>query len=384
MLAVAVGCLAGCDDYPSQPPPPSNRSPAATIFSPATGAIYEPGELVQLQGTGTDPEDGALVGGALGWSSSLSGFLGTGQTVTIDTLATGEHTIILTATDSEGATGADTVRIQVLVPPPILPLRWISLPAGSFLMGSPPDEPGRDEDEGPEHTVSISAFSITQTEVTTTHYATWLDRAFARGLVAVTDTLVVGSPGGLYPGATYLELGDSHIAFTGIGFTVDGGHENFPVLRVTWYGASAFCQDQDWRLPTEAEWEYACRAGTSTALYNGAITELECGADPATAAIAWYCSNSDEAPHPVREKEANAFGLYDMSGNALEWVNDWYGSGYYGESPFADPPGPENGAYKVARGGDWGSFGKFCRSASRVWRPPSYLQSTTYGFRAAR
>ena len=386
-LAVVAACaLAGCGkDSTSPPPGGENRPPTAAITSPGDGASFEHGQPVALAGTASDPEDGALTGSALAWSSSLDGPLGTGASVTAESLAVGDHLIRLTATDADGASARDSVTVHVTATGPVIvELEWVPLADGIFTMGSPDDEPGRDADEGPAHEVSISAFQITSTEVTATHYARWLTSALARGLVAVSDTLVKGSSIGLYPNRIYVELGESRILYASGAFAVAPGAENRPALRVTWYGADAFSIDQGWRLPTEAEWEYACRAGSTTEIYNGSLGALDCAADPGLEAIAWYCGDSGGAPHEVKLKAPNAIGLYDLSGNAIEWVNDWYGRTYYDGAPGIDPPGPATGTYKVARGGDWESHAKFCRSASRVWRPPDYLQSTTYGFRPAR
>jgi formylglycine-generating enzyme required for sulfatase activity len=205
------------------------------------------------------------------------------------------------------------------------------------------------------------------------------------GLIAVVSEQVVGGPAGAHPDALYLVLAVSHIRENAEGvFVVDAGFENHPLARVTWFGAEAFCSYHGWRLPTEAEWEYACRAGTTTALYSGGLIEDECDPDVGLNGIGWYCGNSGGTSHPVREKAPNAFGLYDMAGNVNEWCADWYSPTYYMSSPIADPPGPMTGNFRVARGGDWDSFAKFCRSASRLWRPSMYTQTGTYGFRPAR
>ena len=112
------------------------------------------------------------------------------------------------------------------------------------------------------------------------------------------------------------------------------------------------------RLPTEAQWEYACRAGTETARYG----ELE--------AIAWYGDNSGGETHPMKQKAPNAWGLYDMLGNVWEWCQDWYGP--YSDAPTIDPTGPREGVYRVLRGGSWGYSARYVRAAFRSRNGPAY------------
>jgi len=139
---------------------------------------------------------------------------------------------------------------------------------------------------------------------------------------------------------------------------------NRPVEQVSWTDAAEFCRRasektrREVRLPTEAEWEYACRAGTTT--------DWSHGNDSATLGeYAWYLANADRQTHPVGEKKPNAWGLYDMHGNVWEWVADWYSAGYYASSPREDPPGPAGGDNRLLRGGGWYLDGSFARSASR-------------------
>ena len=214
----------------------------------------------------------------------------------------------------------------------------VSVPAGSYEMG---DHDGED-DEKPVHTVTLDAFEMSTTEITQSHY----------------KALTGNNP--------------SHFA----------GDGRLPVERVTWYDAAKFCNmlsvkeglpacynEETWecdftkagfRLPTEAEWEYACRAGTSTEYYTG-DTESD------LARAGWYGDdegNSDERPHPVAQKEPNAWGLYDMHGNVWEWTNDFFGS--YGSEPAHNPKGPESGSYSVMRGGSWLNRANYCRSYFRI------------------
>ena len=129
------------------------------------------------------------------------------------------------------------------------------------------------------------------------------------------------------------------------------------------------------RLPTEAEWEHACRAGTRTAYYSG-DTEADLGR------AAWYEGNSKETTHPVGQKEPNRFGLYDMHGNVWQWCQDWYAEDYYAKSKAEDPEGPAQGAFRVLRGGSWYFDPWVCRSASRLrYGPDIRVYYFGFGFR---
>jgi formylglycine-generating enzyme required for sulfatase activity len=135
---------------------------------------------------------------------------------------------------------------------------------------------------------------------------------------------------------------------------------NRPVERVSWFTVQyGYLSATGMRLPSEAEWEYACRAGTITAFNNGSSD------DPTVENIAWYNGNSGNQTHAVGGKAANALGLYDMSGNVWEWVNDWYRSTYYSVSPSTNPLGPGSGTFRVFRGGSWYFGTSAVRSSAR-------------------
>jgi len=215
-------------------------------------------------------------------------------------------------------------------------IKFVLIPPGAFMMGSPTDEPGREDNEK-QHSVTISkGYYMQATEVT---QGQW--RAI---------------------------MGDSPSYFKDCG-------DDCPVEKVSWYDAQEFIKklnDKEGtdkhRLPTEAEWEYACRAGSTTAFANGGITEKECGCDPNLDAIGWYCGNSEAQPHPVAQKKPNAWGLYDMHGNVWEWCQDWYGDYLLGN--VTDPKGPLSGKHRVFRSGGWGINAEGCRSAYRLRNKP--------------
>jgi formylglycine-generating enzyme required for sulfatase activity len=140
--------------------------------------------------------------------------------------------------------------------------------------------------------------------------------------------------------------------------------DNLPVEMVNYVEAAAFCKKagnltgKSFRLPTEAEWEYACHAGTKTKFNTG-------DNDGALEQAAWFGGNSEGKTHPVGQKKPNAWGLYDMHGNVWHWCQDWYEEDYYGKSVAENPQGPPRGAYRVLRGGSWNATPTVCRSASR-------------------
>ena len=150
-----------------------------------------------------------------------------------------------------------------------------------------------------------------------------------------------------------------------------------PVEQVSWNTIQGYLSATGMRLPSEAEWEYACRAGTTTAFNNGSSDDATVGT------IAWYFSNSGGQTHAVGGKAANALGLYDMSGNVWEWVNDWYDGSYYSVSPSTNPLGPVSGASRVFRGGSWYLNSYFVRSSYRDSGTPGGTNNNI-GFRVAR
>jgi formylglycine-generating enzyme required for sulfatase activity len=213
---------------------------------------------------------------------------------------------------------------------------FIQIPGGTFTMGSPPDEEGRFEDEGPQHDVTISAFELGKTEVTNAQYAQFLH-----------DRPTVERP----PGWSDNLRGDE------------------PVGGVTWDEAKQFAQWAGGRLPTEAEWEYAARAGSSASRY-GSLDD-----------IAWYSENSGSRKHPVGQKEANEWGLHDLLGNLYEWCSDRYGP--YSSSSLIDPSGPTEGENGVLRGGSYKYGAGDTRAAVRIKAGPGFRDDDN-GFRVAR
>ena len=279
------------------------------------------------------------------------------------------------------------------------PCGWALVPAANFTAGSPPNEPGRYGDEK-QHIVRIT-------------------RPYLMKLTEVTQ------------GEWQAVMGNNPSRFNACG-------ANCPVEKVTWYDAAAYCNrlsDKDalepcyalsgcdgspgqgmkckkvesrgigckgYRLPTEAEWEHAARAGSRTAIYTGGITRKGDRYAPELDAVAWYGGNSGASykgaydcsewkgrhheastcgTQPVARKRPNRLGLYDALGNVWEWCGDWYGA--YAMEPATDPTGPTTGSNRVRRGGSWNSYARFARAAYRTDGSPGYRDDNV-GFRLAR
>ena len=237
-------------------------------------------------------------------------------------------------------------------------IEMVVIPAGWFEMGG---AGGRD-DEAPVHRVWVDAFLMDRCEITQRHYG----------------KLVLGNP--------------SH--FKG---------PDHPVEQVSWADAAWYCNkrsraeglqpcyneetaechfdNEGYRLPTEAEWEYACRAGTQS--------DRHVGPDPRRlTSYAWYKANAGKTTHPVATRKPNPWGLYDTYGNVAEWCNDVYKKGYYAESPARNPTGPTDGERYVLRGGSWNSGPDTCRSAFRTGEDPGFQDACfsrdAIGFRCVR
>jgi formylglycine-generating enzyme required for sulfatase activity len=155
-----------------------------------------------------------------------------------------------------------------------------------------------------------------------------------------------------------------------------------PVERVSWNNVQTFIErlnrkegTSKYRLPTEAEWEYAARAGTTSTYFFGNDAD-------SLGPYAWYYDNSGKTTHPVGQKQPNPWGLYDMHGNVWEWAQDWYDKSHYAKSPASDPRGPSGGSSRVLRGGSWIVSARFLRSAIRFHYSPEFRYED-YGFRLA-
>ena len=242
-----------------------------------------------------------------------------------------------------------------------VPQGFVHVAGGTFQMGSTDSEAY--SDESPVHSVTVDSFYMAETEVTFDQY-------------------------------------DAYCTATGISKPDDRGwgRGSRPAIYVSWYDAVKYCNwlsEQEgltlayeingtsvswnqsangYRLPTEAEWEYAARGGAQSNGYKYA------GSNDVDE-VGWYWDNSGSKTHPVKGKKANELGLYDMSGNVWEWCWDWYGSTYYSSSPGANPTGPSSGSGRVGRGGSWNRNPEYLRVANRISLHPDYGSGSDLGFR---
>jgi formylglycine-generating enzyme required for sulfatase activity len=320
-----------------EPPPPSPvREPTTgklTVKSNVGGAkVY-----IDAAYEGDEPVSTTLKPGAYSIILKKEGYLDATETVRVE------------------VGGAKTISIvmEKTVPPskdtrtftsPTLGATFALISAGTFMMGSPTDETGRVSDEGPQHRVTIS-------------------RPF---YMQVTETT---------QGQWQKIMGRNPSNFSNCG-------DNCPVEAVSWNDVQDFIgrlnrqEGTDrYRLPTEAEWEYAARAGTTTRFYTG-------NGEEDLSRAGWYGDNSGSKTHPVGQKTPNAWGLYDMHGNVSEWVQDWKGD--YPAGSVTDPEGPSSGSYRVDRGGSWFYDARYCRSAFRDYRIPDDRGNVLVGFRLIR
>jgi len=222
-------------------------------------------------------------------------------------------------------------------------MKLVLIHPGSFTMGAPVEESGSQERELP-HEVTLS-------------------RSYYLGVYEVTQ------------GEYEKVMGANPSSFKGA---------KNPVEMVSWEDAVSFCKKlsempeekaagREYRLPTEAEWEYACRAGSTTTYSTGDTAE-------SLGEYAWFKENAGNETHPVGEKKPNRWGVYDMHGNVWEWCQDWYAD--YPPDASTDPHGPKGGALRVSRGGSWINVAAICRAAFRCTYTPSY-RTFNDGFRLA-
>jgi formylglycine-generating enzyme required for sulfatase activity len=246
-------------------------------------------------------------------------------------------------------------------------MKLVQIPAGRFSMGSPTSEVGSEEDETLHKVELTRAYYLATTEVTEHQWALVMEPAFTTEEVDERDP----------NSGRFIRKVEKQIPNPRLG-------SQLPITNISWDQAVEFCQrlgqlpeekkeGRNYRLPTEAEWEHACRAGTASAYSFG---------DDANKLLnhAWFLKNSKYHKHPVSEKKPNAWGFYDMHGNVWEWCSDRYGK--YPDELVTDPQGPAAGSNRVFRGGSWNLEARYCRSGVRGWNDSSFSNDNV-GFRVA-
>lgn len=280
--------------------------------------------------------------------------------VFVQTLAAQEKVPLLEIEDAKATTEAEMKPYQEIIEQADVKFEMLPIPGGKFVMGSPEDEEDREDDEGPQREVEIAPFWMAKTEISWDVYDVWasdLD-VFRRKVMNLKST-----PRDAF--ADRFQLSQPTKPYTDMTFGM--GKRGYPAICMTQHAARTFCNwlnaktGRYYRLPTEAEWEYACRAGTTTAYsFGDDPDELE--------DYAWFFDNTDEGYEKVGKKKPNSWGLHDMHGNVAEWVLDQYEEEGYTliKDQTTNPLAVPMTLYpRVVRGGGWDQFPEDCRSAAR-------------------
>jgi len=244
-----------------------------------------------------------------------------------------------------------------------LSLDMVLIPGGTFTMGTPAGEADRDENEGPQHKVKLDPFYLCTTEATLELFLAYYQETgtakkdFLEGAEAAKNAEAKKADVDTITGPTPV-YGDMTMGYS----------KKHPAIGLSWHNAMTVCRwlsqktGKKYRLPTEAEWEYACRAGTTNAFGVA-------GDEAKLAEYGWYFENADMEPHAVGTKKPNAWGLYDMQGNVQEWVADFYSPKAYGATAglVENPTGPKEGKVHVARGGHYDAEAKELRCGARAF-----------------
>ncbi len=282
----------------------------------------------------------------------------------------------------------------------MLPMEWVA--PGTFIMGSPATEAGRKPDEGPQMEVTLSkGYWMGKTEVTVGQWKALMGESLREHVIKMLNDETVYDFGGTKKILREFMNFDKNDP----GKIMANEADSLPMYFVSWDDAMEFCkkltalekekkqlpEGYEYILPTEAQWEYACRAGTSTSVFTGQLVVQGKNA-PLLDDVAWYVGNSGinyqgkklgnsgAGPRNAGEKKPNAWGLQDMPGGIWEWCRDWYGP--YSGGKITDPPGQLTGKGRVNRGGSWGSGANDSRSANRASNPQPE-KSAYRGFRIA-
>jgi formylglycine-generating enzyme required for sulfatase activity len=353
-VVVAVGSGCGKDEGTEKP---QNTAPTACFsVSPAEGTT---GTAFQVDASCSSDGQDSVSTLQVRWDWENDGTWDTEYSATKTAShqygTAGAKAIVLELKDTSGLTDTDTASVTVIDPG-----NFVLIQPGAFVMGSPPDELCRSSLNEPQHDVALtSSFYVATTEVTQAQWTAvmgWNDSDY-RGPNLPVETVT------WFDALTYCNQRS----------TLEGMAAVYTITNATYSGyhitGGTATQNQSangYRLLTEAEWEYVCRAGSTTAFCNGGISQCECGSESYLAEVGWYCGNAAGMTHDVRTKSPNAWGLYDMHGNVWEWCWDSYWT-----------------SYRVMRGGSYWDDAQRCRSASHAHGMPD-LRGHDTGLRLAR
>jgi formylglycine-generating enzyme required for sulfatase activity len=256
---------------------------------------------------------------------------------------------------------------QIVEPQLVEPLDMVALPGGTFLMGSSDSDQDAYDNEKPQHEVAVSTFLISRFPITRQLYRRILEQSLPEWDRDATDDQLPANHVTWFQAVAFCNALSEYFSLSPC-YRINGEH----VEQVEWDRNA-----DGYRLPTEAEWEYACRAGsTSKWFFGDDAKELD--------RYAWFTGNSGDKVQPVGKKDPNLWGLHDMSGNVWEWCWDWFAE--YSSSPtqmLNDPTGPESGTRRVLRGGSAWLNPRRLRSADRDWYEPTFRDADD-GFRCVR
>jgi len=391
-----------CSDDDGRTEEPTNENPICTIASPFDNATYTIGNNITVRVDASDT-DGAIAevkfyfdDTEIGSDTSLP------YSYSIPSVGYSEGIYLLKAItiDNDGAETSIQINLNLTT---TVPLGMVLIPSGTFQMGDHFSE--GNSDELPLHSVTVNDFYMGVMEVTNQQYCDMLNYALSNSLITASTTTVSNISG---DSQELLAIDDAYceIIYNGSTFAVEDGKENYPVPEVTWYGSVFYCNMEsrqkgcielynliDWscnfagsgyRLPTEAEWEYAARGGLSGQRFsNGNTISHSTNGDTQANYYGTTYFSYDVSPtigyhpdyngtsSPVGSFSANGYGLYDMSGNHMEWCWDWC-DGVYSSSPSDNPTGPNSGDGRVLRDGSWGYYASGSRVANRSDGHPTF------------